>query len=54
VGAGEGVVSGDWNILGDASENALAVVLEGRSLSVQNLTSHIYGTAVGIEDALSE
>jgi hypothetical protein len=54
VGAGEGMVSGDGNVLGDASENALAVVLERRSLSVQNLASNIYSAAVGIEDALSE
>jgi hypothetical protein len=52
VGAGERVVSRDGDILGDTGKHALAVVLEGRSLSVENLASDIYSTSIAVENAL--
>jgi hypothetical protein len=52
VGTGERVISGDGDVLGNSSIHALAIVLERRCLSVQDLACHINGATEAVVHAL--
>lgn len=51
--AGEGVVAGDGDVLGDVAVDSLSVVFDVGGFAVDDFTGELYGAAEGAEDALT-